>query len=217
MEQVTIGLIGLGSVGTGVARLLTEQADRLARRAGKRLRWKWAAVRDPGKSRGVQLDGVQVTTDVRRLLDDLEVDIVVELMGGIDPACSIVLDSLKSGKHVVTANKALLAERGPEIFAQARASGRAVAFEASVAGGIPIIQALGVSLAANQILNLAAILNGTCNYILTKMALAGDLPTSTRATLIGCVASTGVAAVSSSLSNSAPGPRGRCSSTGWSG
>ena len=173
MEQVTIGLIGLGTVGTGVARLLTEQADRLARRAGKRLRWKWAAVRDPGKSRGAQLDGVQVTTDVRRLLDDPEVDIVVELMGGIDPACSIVLDSLKSGKHVVTANKALLAERGPEIFAQARASGRAVAFEASVAGGIPIIQALGVSLAANQILNLAAILNGTCNYILTKMTLEG--------------------------------------------
>ena len=94
-------------------------------------------------------------------------------MGGIEPALQIILDSLKAGKHVVTANKALLAEHGPQIFAQARASHRAVAFEASVGGGIPIVQALAVSLAANQVQNLAAILNGTCNYILTKMTLEG--------------------------------------------
>jgi homoserine dehydrogenase len=173
MEPVTIGLIGLGTVGTGVGRLLTEQADRITRRAGKRVRWKWAAVRDSTKPRSVPLDGVQVTTDIRRVINDPEVEIVVEMMGGIDPALRVVLDCLKSGKHVVTANKALLAEHGSEIFAQARSSGRAVAFEASVAGGIPIIQALGVSLAANQIHNLAAILNGTCNYILTKMTLEG--------------------------------------------
>ena len=111
--------------------------------------------------------------DVSRLIDDEEVEIVVELMGGIEPALQVVLDSLRAGKHVVTANKALLAEHGPRIFAQARAADRAVAFEASVGGGIPIVQALGVSLAANQIQNLAAILNGTCNYILTKMTLEG--------------------------------------------
>ena len=144
MEHVTIGLIGLGTVGTGVARILTEHADRIARRAGKRVRWKWAVVRDPAKSRNVKLDGVRVTTDPARLIDDPEVEIVVEAMGGIDPALSIVLDCLAAGKHVVTANKALLAEHGPQIFAQARAAGRAVAFEASVGGGIPIIQALGV-------------------------------------------------------------------------
>lgn len=173
MEEVAIGLIGLGTVGTGVARLLTEQTDRIARRAGKRLRWKWAVVRDATKPRSVNLDGVRLTTDVRPLIDDPDVEIVVELMGGVEPAFQIVLDSLKAGKHVVTANKALLAERGREVFAQARRSGRAVAFEAGVGGGIPIVQALGVSLAANQVQSLAAILNGTCNYILTKMTLEG--------------------------------------------
>ena len=173
MEHVTIGLIGLGTVGTGVARILTEHADRIAHRAGKRVRWKWAVVRDPAKTRDVKLDGVRVTTDTARLIDDPEVEIVVETMGGIDPALSIVLDCLAAGKHVVTANKALLAEHGPQIFAQARAAGRAVAFEASVGGGIPIVQALGVALAANQVQNLAAILNGTCNYILTKMTHEG--------------------------------------------
>jgi homoserine dehydrogenase len=173
MKQVVVGMIGLGTVGTGVARLLTEQADRIARRAGKRVHWKWAVVRDPAKPRGIALEGVRVTTDVGRVIDDPEVEIVLELMGGIEPALQAVLDCLKAGKHVVTANKALLAEHGPAIFAQARSSGRAVAFEASVAGGIPIIQALGVSLAANQVHNLAAILNGTCNYILTKMTLEG--------------------------------------------
>ncbi len=173
MEQITIGLIGLGTVGTGVARLLTEQADRLASRAGKRIRWKWLVVRDLEKPRGVALQGVRVTTEVSRLIEDPEVEIVVEAMGGTDPALRIVLDCLAAGKHVVTANKALLAEHGPEIFAQARAVDRAVAFEASVGGGVPIIQALGVALAANQVQSLAAILNGTCNFILTKMTLEG--------------------------------------------
>jgi homoserine dehydrogenase len=173
MEQVTIGLIGLGTVGTGVARILTENADRISRRSGKRIHWKWAAVRDPGKKRGISLDGVQITSEVAGLIDDPEVEIVVEMMGGIEPALQVILDSLKAGKHVVTANKALLAEHGPQIFAQARASRRAIAFEACVGGGIPIIQALAVALTANQVQNLAAILNGTCNYILTKMMLEG--------------------------------------------
>ena len=173
MEQVSIGLIGLGTVGTGVARILTEHAERIAQRAGKRIFWKWAIVRDASRSREVSLEGVQVTTDVKRLIEDPEVEIVIEAMGGIHPALSIVLACLACGKHVVTANKALLAEEGSRIFAAARAAGRAVAFEASVGGGIPIIQALAVGLAANQIQNVAAILNGTCHYILTKMTLEG--------------------------------------------
>jgi homoserine dehydrogenase len=173
MEHVTIGLIGLGTVGTGVARLLTEQAERLARRAGRPIRWKWAAVRDPNKARAVRLDGVRVTTDVDRLLDDPEVDVVIETMGGTDPALRFVMAALAAGKDVVTANKALLAEYGVRVFAQARAMGRAVAFEGSVGGGIPIVQALSVALAANQIQSLAAIVNGTCNFILTRMTSEG--------------------------------------------
>ncbi|WP_250846973.1 homoserine dehydrogenase [Aquisphaera insulae] len=173
MEDVTVGLVGLGTVGTGVARLLTENADRIARRAGKRVRWKWVAVRDPKKVRDVALDGIRMTTDPAEIIRDPEVSILVETMGGIDQAAEVVLAALDAGKHVVTANKAMLAERGREIFDRARKAHRAVAFEASVGGGIPIIQAIGVSLAANQVQSLAAILNGTCNYILTKMTLEG--------------------------------------------
>ena len=173
MDHVTIALIGLGTVGTGVARLLTEHAERIARRAGKPVRWKWAAVRDPRKPRGVSLDGVRVTTDVAQVINDPEVDVVIETMGGIEPALQYVLGSLAAGKHVVTANKALLAEHGSRIFAEGRTAGRAVAFEGSVGGGIPIVQALGFALAANQVQSLAAIVNGTCNFILTRMTSEG--------------------------------------------
>ena len=173
MEQVSVGLVGLGTVGAGAARILTEHADRIARRAGRKVRLKWAVVRDPNKPRDLALDGVRVTAHVQQVIDDPEVGIVVEVIGGVDAARRIVLASLAAGKHVVTANKAPLAEHGAEIFAQARASDRAVAFEASVAGGVPIINALGVGLAANQIQNLSAILNGTCNYILTQMTQEG--------------------------------------------
>ncbi len=173
MHDVTIGLIGLGTVGTGVARLLTEHAERIRRRAGRAVRWKWVAVRDLRKPRGVSLDGVTLTTDVRQVIDDPEVEVVIETMGGTEPAVDYVLSALKAGKHVVTANKALLAEFGPRIFAQARASQRAIAFEGSVGGGIPIVQALGFALAANQVQSIAAIVNGTCNYVLTRMTGEG--------------------------------------------
>jgi homoserine dehydrogenase len=173
MEQLTIGLIGLGTVGTGVARLLTAHADRLVRRAGRPIRWKWAAVRDLDKPRQVSLSGVRLTAEVNQLLDDPEVDVIIETMGGLDPALRYVLGALAAGKHVVTANKALLAEHGGTIFAQARAAGCAVAFEGSVGGGIPIVQALKVALAANQVQSLAAIVNGTCNFILTRMTNEG--------------------------------------------
>jgi homoserine dehydrogenase len=173
MDELTVGLIGMGTVGTGVARLLTEHRRRIERRAGRPIRWKWAAVRDPDKPREVRLDGVSVTTEVQRILDDPEVDVVIETMGGTDTALRYTLAALAAGKDVVTANKALLAEHGAQVFAQARASGRALAFEASVGGGIPIVQCLGVALAANQIQSLAAIVNGTCNFILTRMTTEG--------------------------------------------
>src|SRR5512135_668851 len=172
MERVTVGLLGLGTVGTGVARLLDEAGDRIARRAGRRVDLKWAAVRDPNKSRRVPRD-VTIVTDPRRVVEDPEVAIVIEAMGGTEPALALIRDALAHGKDVVTANKALLAEHGPEIFDQARRYGRAVAFEASVGGGIPIVQALGVALAANQVQGLAAIVNGTCNFILSSMTRDG--------------------------------------------
>jgi homoserine dehydrogenase len=173
MDHVTVGLLGVGTVGSGVLRLLHEQGERVARRAGRRIEVKWALVRDQSKPRNAPMGDVRVVTDVRRVIDDPEVSVIVEAMGGTVPTLGIVCDALAAGKDVVTANKALLAEHGPELFAQARKHGRAVAFEASVAGGIPIVQALGVALAANQIQSLAAILNGTCNFILTSMTRDG--------------------------------------------
>jgi homoserine dehydrogenase len=173
MDRVAVGLLGLGTVGTGVARLLHEEGDRIARRAGRRIDLKWAVVRDPSKARAVPRPDVRVVGDVRRVIEDPEVEIVIETMGGVEPTLSVVLDALGAGKDVVTANKALLADHGAAVFAQARRSRRAVAFEGSVGGGIPIVQALGVALAANQVQSLAAIVNGTCNFILTSMTREG--------------------------------------------
>ncbi len=169
MQPVAIGLLGLGTVGSGVARLLTEQAERIARRAGRPISIRWAVVRDPDRHRDVPLPADRLVTDWRRVISDPEVSIVVELFGGINPTRTIVREALAAGKDVVTANKALLAEHGPELFDEARRAGRCIAFEGSVAGGIPIVQALSVGLAANQVQSLAAIVNGTCNYILTAM------------------------------------------------
>lgn len=173
MSDVSVGLLGVGTVGSGVVRLLNDHADRIARRAGRGVHLKWAVVRDPNKPRNAPLRDAKLITDPRRVVDDPEVSVVIETMGGVEQTLGLLMDALASGKDVVTANKALLAEHGPELFAQARKYRRALAFEASVGGGIPIIQALGVSLAANQIQGLAAILNGTCNFILTSMTADG--------------------------------------------
>ncbi len=172
-QQFRVGMVGLGTVGAGVARILTRHGDRVGRRAGRSIDLKWVVVRDLKKPRDVDFEGVRIVDDVRRVIDDPEIDVVVELIGGVDTARWIVLEALAAGKHVVTANKALLAEHGPEVFAAARKADRAVAFEAAVAGGVPIIGAIDVGLAANQIQSLAAILNGTCNYILTQMTQDG--------------------------------------------
>jgi homoserine dehydrogenase len=156
-----------------VAKLLLEQPERLARRAGRPLALRRVVVRDPAKPRPVVLPPGLVTTDPRDVLTDPGVDVVVELIGGTTAARRLVLDGLAAGKHVVTANKALLAEAGAEVFEAARAAGRAVCFEAAVAGGVPIIRALGESLAANQVTAIQGILNGTSNFILTSMAERG--------------------------------------------
>jgi len=173
MEPFGIALIGCGTVGAGVARLLLEQKDRLAARAGRPVVLRRVVVRDPAKARPVPLPAELVATNLRQVLEDPEIHAAVELVGGTAWALRAVLDALAAGKHVVTANKALLAQHGEEIFATARRHNRAVAFEASVAGGVPIIAALAQSLVANQIVSLQGILNGTCNFILTGMSQHG--------------------------------------------
>ena len=173
MERLAVALLGLGTVGSGVVGLLAGQGDRIARRSGRRVEVQWAVVRDPDRARSVRLPRSRIVGDFRRVLEDPEVAIVVELMGGTRPTLDWLMQALAAGKDVVTANKAMLAEHGPELFAQARRHGRTIAFEGSVGGGIPIIQALGVGLAANQVQGLAAIVNGTCNFILTSMTRDG--------------------------------------------
>ncbi|HET6572714.1 MAG TPA: homoserine dehydrogenase [Fimbriiglobus sp.] len=172
-EPLGIALVGCGTVGTGVARLLLDHKDRLARRAGRPLALRRVVVRDPHKTRLADLPRDLLTTDPQAALADPAVHVVAELVGGTTFARQLVLDALAAGKHVVTANKALLAEHGPEVFEAARKAERAVCFEAAVAGGVPIIRALAESLAANQVTAIQGILNGTSNYILTAMAEDG--------------------------------------------
>jgi homoserine dehydrogenase len=173
MKPLGIALIGCGTVGTGVAKLLLEHPDRLAARAGRPLALRRVVVRNPERRREVALPPQLLGTDLRAVLTDPTVDVAVEVVGGVDWARRAVLDLLAAGKDVVTANKALLAQHGAEVFDAARRHGRCVAFEASVAGGIPIIAALAQSLTANQIVSLQGILNGTSNFILTAMSEHG--------------------------------------------
>jgi homoserine dehydrogenase len=172
-EPVGVALLGCGTVGSGVARLLLGHGDRLEQRSGRRLELRRVAVRDLAKPRAVAVPPALLSTDISAAINDPSVHIVVELIGGTDLARRVVLDALAAGKHVVTANKALLAAHGPEVFEAARNAERTVCFEAAVAGGVPIIRALGESLAANQVTAIQAILNGTSNYILTAMADGG--------------------------------------------
>jgi homoserine dehydrogenase len=172
-QPLNIALIGCGTVGSGVAKLLLDQPERLQARGGRPLVLRKVVVRDRGKPRPLDLPRELLTTDLGPVLADPAIDVGVELVGGTDWARRAVLGLLAAGKHVVTANKALLAQHGAEVFEAARQHGRTVAFEASVAGGIPIIAALAQSLAANQILSLQGILNGTCNFILTGMTELG--------------------------------------------
>jgi len=171
MMPLGIALIGCGTVGGGVAQLLLEQSERLAARAGRPLVLRRVVVRDLERPRPVPRE--LLTTDLNAVLTDPEVQVAVELAGGVDWARAAILALLAAGKHVVTANKAVLAECGTEVFAAARRHERAIAFEASVMGGVPVIAVLGQCLAANQILSLQGILNGTSNFILTAMSEEG--------------------------------------------
>jgi homoserine dehydrogenase len=173
MDPYGIALIGCGTVGSGVAKLLLDHPERLTARAGRALELRRIVLRDPDKPRDPFIPKELCTTDLRRVLDDPAIEVAVEVVGGIDWPRHAILELLAAGKHVVTANKALLATHGAEIFDAGRKHGRAIAFEASVGGGIPIIGALCQGLAANQILSLQGILNGTCNYILTAMTETG--------------------------------------------
>ena len=169
MKNIAIGLIGFGTIGTGVVKVLQKNAALIRQRLGIPLVLKRIADLDITAARRVTVSKNLLTTDALQVIDDPEIDIIVELMGGIQPAKQFILRALKNGKHVVTANKALLAECGAEIFRTAAAHGVDVAFEGSVGGGIPVIRAVREGFAANHLLGIFGILNGTSNYILSRM------------------------------------------------
>jgi homoserine dehydrogenase len=173
METVKVAVVGFGTIGSGVACLLLESSERIARHARRKIELVRIVDKDLDRPRNVTVPEGILTDNLSAVLDDATIGTAVELIGGLEPARSIVLKLLESGKNVVTANKALLAEHGPELFERARKLGRSIAFEASVAGGIPIIAAIGQCLSANRIESIRAILNGTSNFILTQMEEQG--------------------------------------------
>ena len=171
---LVLGIAGFGTVGAGLVRILTENSAEIVARSGREIHVKHILVRDALRARAVALPpGATLTTRMEDLIDDPEVDVVVEIMGGIDAPRLLVTRALEAGKHVVTANKALLAETGNELFALAEAKGLHLGYEASVCGGIPVVQTLREGLAANRIRSLVGILNGTSNYILSEMSTRG--------------------------------------------
>ncbi|MEJ2655025.1 MAG: homoserine dehydrogenase [Acidihalobacter sp.] len=169
MEPVKVGLLGLGTVGSGVVRVLARNAEEIQRRAGRGIRIVRASARDLARERDCDLSGIALTSQAYEVVDDPEVQIVLEMIGGTGLAHELVMRAIDNGKHVVTANKALIALHGNEIFARASAQGVTVAFEAAVGGGIPIIKAIREALSGNTIEWLAGIINGTGNFILTEM------------------------------------------------
>ena len=173
MRPIQVGIIGFGTVGCGAVRLLTERPELLARRLGAPLVLKKVADLDLSRPRPVALDPALLTPRAADIINDPDIDIVVELIGGVDEARKLMLEAIARGKHVVTANKALLALHGNELLAAAMAAGVEVAFEAAVCGGVPIILTLRQGLAANRIEEMLGILNGTANYILTQMSQEG--------------------------------------------
>lgn len=172
-NMVCIGMAGLGTVGSGVYEVLKRNSDLIEQRSGHRIELKTVVCRDIEKAKRLVGEGVEVTTDWKTVAKDPDIDVVIEVMGGIEPAKSFILMALKEGKDVITANKALLATHGNEIFRVAKENRRTVAFEAAVAGGIPVIKALREGLAGNRIEWIAGIINGTTNFILTMMQSQG--------------------------------------------
>ncbi|KAB0665726.1 homoserine dehydrogenase [Oryzomonas japonica] len=173
MSDIKVGLIGYGNIGAGVVKLLQQNADVIRSKVGAGIALKRIADLDITSDRGVTVDPACLTTDVNAIFDDPEISVVIELMGGYEPAKTFVLKAIEKGKHIVTANKALLALHGDEIFAAAARKGVEVQFEASVGGGIPVLTSIKGNLAANRIDSVFGIMNGTCNYILTRMTQEG--------------------------------------------
>ncbi len=173
MKEIKVGLIGFGTVGTGVVKILQKNSRLIEKRLGARIRIKRIADIDINRDRGIKLKPGLLTPDAGDIIEDPEIDIVIELIGGIEPAKSIILKAIRRKKHIVTANKALLALHGDEIFNEANRFGVDVNFEASVGGGIPIIRSIKEGLVANRIHSIFGILNGTSNYILSKMTDEG--------------------------------------------
>ncbi len=173
LEPIRVGMLGLGTVGSGTFGVLERNQGEITRRAGRGIVVRSIAVRDVAKARAVVGDAAVLFDDAWAVVDDPEIDIVAELIGGLEPARALVLKAIANGKHVVTANKALLAIHGNEIFRAARERGVMVAFEAAVAGGIPVIKALREGLTANRIEWIAGIINGTTNFILSEMRARG--------------------------------------------
>ena len=169
MKSIQVGLFGIGTVGSGVFNVLQRNQEEICRRAGRGIEITMVADLDVARAQSLVGAGVQVVSDARAIIANPDIDIVIELIGGYGIAKELVLEAIAAGKHVVTANKALLAVHGTEIFAAASAKGVMVAFEAAVAGGIPIIKALREGLTANRIQWLAGIINGTTNFILSEM------------------------------------------------
>jgi len=169
VRPVRVGLLGLGTVGAGTVNVLRRNNEEISRRAGRAIHVIQAAARDLTRERACDTTGIAITSDPAQVVRNPDVEVVVELMGGIEPARSLVMEAVAAGKHVVTANKALIALHGNEIFARATEAGVMVAFESAVAGGIPIIKAIREGLAGNRIEWLAGIINGTGNFILTEM------------------------------------------------
>lgn len=173
MKPVKVGLLGIGTVGSGTYRVLERNREEITRRAGRRIEIAWVAARNLERARSIVGDGVRLTTDVLQVARDPEIDVIVEVIGGTDVAKAAVLAAIESGKHIVTANKALLAIHGNDIFAAAGRRNVIVAFEGAVSVCIPIIKALREGLTANRIEWIAGIINGTSNFILTEMRAKG--------------------------------------------
>lgn len=169
MDCIKVALLGFGTIGTGVAKILVNHAERISKASGKDVRLVKICDTDTTSRRDVSLPEGVLTSDMESVFNDPEIQIGIELIGGLEPARTFVLRLLESGKDVVTANKALLAEHGTELFAAARKHGRTIAFEAAVCGGIPILSALSTALQANTLQSVTAIANGTSNYILSQM------------------------------------------------
>ncbi|WP_321390897.1 homoserine dehydrogenase [uncultured Desulfuromusa sp.] len=173
MRTIKVGLLGFGTVGTGVVRNFQRNAETIGKRLCCSVELAKIVDRDVAEDRGVQLEEGVLTADVEDVISNPEIDIVVELFGGYEPAKSFILKAIANGKHIVTANKALMAVHGEEIIAAANRQGVSVMFEAAVGGGIPIISAIKENLCSNEFSSILGILNGTCNFILTKMTESG--------------------------------------------